>query len=77
MPMPKSKTSDGVLFLGFSFIVKMKMRRRDWQCTWWWTKINTKRWKKLKAFGLKLFFLILCFSFYCCEFWEEFLSSIM
>jgi hypothetical protein len=31
MPTPKSRNSDGTLFLGFSFIVKMKMRRKDWQ----------------------------------------------
>ncbi len=44
-------------FQDFFFIVKMKMRLRDWQCTWWWTGINTRRQKKLSTLGCKLIFL--------------------
>jgi hypothetical protein len=43
MPTPKSRTNDGTLFSRFSFIVKMRMRRIDWQCAWWWMGINTTR----------------------------------
>jgi hypothetical protein len=41
--MPKSKIGDGALFQRFSFIVKMTMMRKDWQCAWWWMEINTKK----------------------------------
>ncbi len=56
MPTPRSRTCNGDLFSGFSFIVKMRMRRRDWQCTWWWTGINTKRQRKLSTLGFRPFF---------------------
>ncbi len=56
MSTPISRTNNGTLFLEFSFIVKMRMRRRDWQCVWWWMEINTTRWKKLSTLGFRPFF---------------------
>ncbi len=44
---PKSRIGDGVLLLGFSFMLKMKMVQDGWRCTWWWRKIKTRRCKKL------------------------------
>jgi hypothetical protein len=74
---PRSRIGDGVLFPGFSFIVKMKMGRKDWQCAWWWMVINIRRQRKLSTLGFKLIFLILCFWFYYYEFWEECMNLIM
>ncbi len=56
MLVPKSKTSDGALFLRFFYIVKTTMMRRDWQCTWWWMEMNTKKRRKLSTFGFRLIF---------------------
>jgi hypothetical protein len=77
MLLPISRIGDGTLFQGFSFIVKTRMRWKDWQGAWWWMVINIIRRKKLNTIGFKFIFLILCFWFYYYEFWEECLSSIM
>jgi hypothetical protein len=53
MLVPKLRVGDEALFLGFTFIVEMRMMRRDQQCTWWWKEINTKRRTKFNTLGFR------------------------
>jgi hypothetical protein len=49
MQTPILRIGDGVLF-----IVKIRMRQKHWQCAWWWTGINIRRWRKLNILGFRL-----------------------
>jgi hypothetical protein len=62
MLAPCSWIGNAAWFLKFSFIMKIRMRQRGWQCTWWWKRINTWRWRKLNILGFQTFLWFYVFS---------------